>query len=109
MNTIIPIITNQRLTPYRIGTSDKIQIKTQVFSDNKGSLSYLPNLPVELYLNYSGDWSLAEAGITNNQGICTLYHECTNISGIAGFLAKSIVTVHGSGYISNITKINLSN
>lgn len=103
---IIPVLSNQRISPYRATTSDYIQVKAQVFEGDKINPSYIPNLPIDLYFNYNGSWELLETGITNRYGYLTLYHSCVNISGISNCLSKFTTEINGTTYTSNITRIN---
>ena len=103
---ISPVITNQRLSPYRAGSLDKIQVKTQIFVDQKLKPINQSNIPINLYMNYSGDWGIVASGITNRFGYCNLNHSCEDIPSIDFCLAKFETFINGSGYISNISRIN---
>jgi hypothetical protein len=106
MNKITPIITNQRISPYKSLSSDQIQIKAQIFADNKLKPIYIPNIPINLYLNYSGSWKLADSGVTNKFGYLTMYHGCQNVYNVDHCLSKIIATIDGLDYQSNISRIN---
>lgn len=103
---IIPILTNSRISPYKLSSYDNIQLKAQVLKDNKIKPIYLSNLPIDLYLNYSGSWFLAEQGVTNRFGYLNIYHSCINISGITNCLSKFTTIINGNIYESNISRLN---
>lgn len=107
MNKIIPILINQRISPYKVSSFDNINLKAMVFQNNRIQPIYLSNLPINLYLNYSGTWMLAEQGTTNRFGYLTLYHSCENIDKtLTNCLAKFTTIVNGESYESNISRIN---
>jgi len=109
MGKIIPILTNQRLSPYKAGTYDSIQFKLQVYSDNKIKPSHIENVPVQLYLNYSGYWSLADSKNTNRFGSVSFTQLCHDILAIDYCLAKAVINLNGSEITSNTTRINFIN
>ena len=76
MNEIISILTNQRLSPYRVGTIDKIQLKLSVFLNSKRKISYLPNIPIKLYLNFDNTWDLVKQNNTNKFGYYIFNYSC---------------------------------
>lgn len=102
---LYPVVSNQRLTPYKAGTDDQIQIKYQLFGDDKTRLSYLNDVPIRLKLNYSG-WQAYESSTTDRTGSQTLYHSCIGISGVNSCLGYVVATIDGKIYKSNITRFN---
>jgi PKD repeat protein len=102
---LYPVATNQRVTPYKAGTDDQIQIKFQLFGDNRTRLSYLNDVPLKLKLNYNG-WQSYETSATDNTGSQVIYHPCTNISGVSSCLGYVVATIDGKIYKSNITRFN---
>lgn len=99
-----PIITNQRTTPYRLGTSDKIQVKVNLFNGNK-QLSRL-GIPVELYLNYPSGWIKFAEGTTDRLGSQLLTVSCVNINSIDNCLGYVKAIINRVDYNSNITRFN---
>jgi hypothetical protein len=106
-NKVVPVIKNQRLTPYKSGTNDKLQFKAEVYTNINAQPLYLSNIPVSLYLNYSGSWKVADTGYTNKFGYANLYHTCSRITAINSCQAKLLATVDNSGYWSNISRIDI--
>jgi len=102
----IPVINNQRITPYVGNSNDIISVKYQLLSDNKNRLSYLKDKPVVLNLNYSG-WIPIASGITNKFGAYTFHVSCSglNISNCLGYVSTDI---NDSIYNSNIIRINFT-
>ena len=103
-----PVLTNQRLSPYRHGTSDKIQFKVQILSGEKLKPIYISNIPLSLYLNYTGDWTLIVTGVTNKFGCCTFTYSCQDIPNIDFCLAKLNATIKNVTYTSNTSRINFT-
>lgn len=102
---ISPILINQRVTSYRLDSFDKIQVR--LILNNKGKLSYLKNIPVEFYLNYTSSFIKYVDTTTDDNGIANIVYSCQhiedNISSCAGY-AK--VTVDSIIYTSNLLRFN---
>lgn len=106
LKSIYPVLTNNRITPYRTESEDKIQSKIEVYYKNR--LINIKDINIEWWLNYSGGtWGLAETAVTNRYGIQNLYHPCTNVNGAVDCcLGYAKVTVDGLEYYSNIVRYN---
>lgn len=103
MSYIRPVLTNQRLTPYRTESTDKLQVKLEVYKRNR--LINVNNLPVELWLNYSGSWFKVDSN-TNRYGTQTIYYPCVNISGINCCLGYVSININNIIYNSNVIRFN---
>jgi PKD repeat protein len=101
---LYPIITNQRISPYKLNTNDKIQIKFQIYKDN-AQLSYLNDIPLTLKLNFSG-WQVYESGITDRFGSYTFHHLCSEIYDVNNCLTYGVAIINNEVYKSNIIRIN---
>lgn len=103
------VVVNQRLSPYKAGTSDKIQLKYNLYSDDKTRLSYIKNAALELKLNTnSGLFQVVGSGTTDNYGTHTFYHSCSGISGISNCLGYVTTTINDKVYDSNIVRFNFA-
>lgn len=102
-NKYTPILVNKRRFSYTIGT-DEIQAKLTVFKGNE--LSYLLDIPVEFWLNYTGSWSKHEDYTTNVYGIAHLKHSTASFPTIDCCLGYAKVTIDGTVYISNTIRFN---
>jgi len=100
----VPIITNQRLSPYFRGTNDIIQTKIYIYNKNK--LLNIEGLPIELWLNYSGTWFEAENGFSNRYGSQTMSHSCYNVGNIDCCMGYVKVIYNEIEYISNVVRFN---
>jgi hypothetical protein len=97
------ILTNKYRHPYKTpyGT---IVSKIDVLSN--GRLSYLENLPVELWMNYTGGWSKYEDAVTDRYGSCYVTHLTTNIANITNCLGIAKVIYNDGYYVSNVIRYN---
>lgn len=102
---IYPVATNQRVTAYRSGSDDKLQIKVQLFGNNKTGLSYLKDVPLMLKLNFSG-WQPYETDVTDATGSQIIYHSCQDITSIDNCLGYVVATIDNKTYKSNIVRFN---
>lgn len=100
------IATNQRVSAYRTGTSDLIQIKVQIYSNNRSKISYLKNIPISLRLNYNG-WKTYDTGVTDKFGNFTFFHACDNIT-VANCQGYIIAIIDNKAYYSNVFRLNFS-
>lgn len=108
-NKFYGVVVNQRLSPYKAGTSDKIQLKYNLYSDDKTRLSYIKNAALELKLNTnSGLFQVVNSGTTDNYGTHTFYHSCSGISGINNCLGYVTTTINDKIYDSNIVRFNFA-
>lgn len=105
-NILIKTI-NQRLTPYRLGTTDKIQAKVEIFLNSRPLK--LNGLPVEFWLNYPSGWQKYTESTTDRNGTKIFYQSCTAVNNINCCLGYSKVKIDGDEYISNITRFNFIN
>lgn len=106
-NKITGVVVNQRISPYKAGTADKIQLKYGLYSNNEGSLSYIKNANLELKLNHiSGVFNTYASGVTDSYGTYTFYYPCTNISGINNCLGYVTTIINNEIYDSNIVRFN---
>jgi hypothetical protein len=103
---IVPILTNQRISPYKKFSTDQIQLKAQVFIGERLSPSYLEGLPINLYLNFGGSWVFSGSSITNRVGFANILYSCEDIVGYEYCLAKFNTIVNDVNYESNVTRIN---
>lgn len=102
---IYPVAANQRVTAYKAGTTDKIQIKLQLYSDIKTKLSYLEGATVTLKLNYNGSWRSYEVSETDKFGGYTFYHSCEDVD-VNNCLGYVTVNINNEIYRSNLIRIN---
>lgn len=100
------IICNQRRSPYLMNSTDKIQIKYNLYSNNKTKLSYLKNIPLELNLNLSG-WQIVNSGITDKFGGYTFHQSCSGIS-TKNCLSYVSAIIDNEQYKSNVIRLNFS-
>lgn len=107
-NKFYGIAINQRLSPYKAATSDKMQIKYYLYSDDKKRLSYIKNAPVELKLNISGIFGIVASGTTDSYGTYTFYYPCSEISGINNCLGYITTTINDEVYKSNVVRFNFA-
>lgn len=99
------ILYNNRLTPYRLASNDKIQLKIQLYSEKLKAL-YIPNVPISLYLNYSGTWQKYTDTITNRNGCQEIIYDCSTISDINYCNAFISGLYNNYSYFSNMIRIN---
>ena len=102
---ISPILINQRVASYKRDSLDKLQVKLVL--NNRGRLSYLKNIPVEFYLNYTGSFIKYVDTTTNNNGVANFTYSCANIEeAINSCVGYVKVTVDSVVYTSNLIKFN---
>lgn len=101
---ISPILINQRTSPYKLGTADVLQ--TKLIIKQRGHISYLKNIPTELYLNYTDSFIKYTDGITNALGIANMIFPCYNIKDISSCIGYAKVTINGIEYVSNTVRFN---
>jgi len=98
-----PILMNKRRYVYKIG-NDELQTKFMIY---KGKiLQYLPDLPVEFWLNYDGSWLKYEDYTTNRYGMAHMKHSTDFIPDIDCCLGVAKVTINSVIYNSNIVRFN---
>lgn len=108
IRTMLPVLSNRRTNPYYAGSRDRIQSKFELY--NKHRLSYQPDLPVELWMNYDGAWAVRASGVTNRYGMVHFSYPCSNIpENIDCCLGVAKVNVDGTIYNSNIVRYNFVN
>lgn len=102
--SILPVLTNKRMRPYIIG-NDYLQTRIDVYKDRK--ISYLPNLPVVLWLNYDRVWQPYASGVTDRYGILKdLQYSTLDFGNIDCCLGIARVTYKDNIYNSNIVRFN---
>jgi hypothetical protein len=102
--SIFPVLINQRISPYRLSTQDFIQSKVEVYY--KGRLLNVSDLRLELWFNYTGEWSRKVTSSTNRFGVQTMLHSCANIKDIDFCLGYCKVFYDGVEYTSNVVRYN---
>jgi len=95
-------LTNSRTYPYN-PTNDNLSFKVDVLKDR--NVSYLQGLPIEIYLNDTGDWVKCIDTTTNRYGSCLVQYP-TNFS-VYTLLAMAKVTYKGYDYWSNKVRVNI--
>jgi hypothetical protein len=107
-NKLYSILTNQRISPYKAGTNDKIQLKYSLYSDDKTRSSYIKNIGLELKLNYnSGVFETKASGTTDNYGNYTFYYPCSDIN-VNNCLGYVTTTINDKIYDSNVVRFNFA-
>lgn len=105
MNNFRIFISNQRISPYELGKEDYLQVK--VVLNNNEKLSYIKDIPVDLYLNINGIFVNYSSGITNEKGISNLYYNTGLISQtISNCLGYVKVIINSEEYVSNTIRFN---
>jgi len=99
-----PIFTNMRRTPYRQGTTDRIQTKVEILKKNK--LIHQANIPIELWFNFLGSWVNYEDYVTNRFGNQIMHYSCEGIPEITNCTGYAKITIDGEEYTSNIVRFN---
>ena len=100
---IKPMLTNKSRYPYK-RPSDVIVSKIDFLKN--GRLSYLSGIPVELWMNYSGEWAKVEDGLTDRYGSCYITHPTSGITNITNCLGVVKATYDGADYVSNVMRYN---
>ncbi len=100
---IKPLLTNKFRYPYKI---PKEVIMSRVDFLKNGRLSYLSDLPVELWMNYSGEWAQVETSTTDRYGSCYITHSTSGIPNITNCLGVVKITYDGGDYVSNVMRYN---
>jgi hypothetical protein len=103
IKSIKPLLTNKARYPYR-PPEDKLVSKIDFLK--MGKMSYLKELPVELWLNYSGSWFIAETGVTDRYGSCYITHLTDRVPGITNCLGVVKVIYKDGFYVSNVIRYN---
>jgi hypothetical protein len=102
---ISPILINQRTTPYRLDSFDKLQVKLVL--NNKGRKSRLNNVPVEFYLNYTDNFVKYVDTTTDSNGIANINFSCQNIEhNLVSCTGYVKVIVDSVVYTSNLIRFN---
>jgi hypothetical protein len=103
---ISPVLSNQRISPYRLNSYDKLQIKLKL--NIRGKPSHLKNVPVELYLNYTNEFVKYLDTVTDSNGIANITFPCYNISDNIEFCIGYVkTTVNNIVYQSNPVRLIL--
>lgn len=98
------VLTNKRAYSYKIG-SDSLQSKVDILENDQ--LSYLKDIPIELWLNWSGVWDQNSSCTTGRYGNCTINSSTSATpSGIANCLGAAVATIDDETYVSNIIRYN---
>ena len=99
------ILSNQRISPYKLGTKDYLQAKSVL--NNNEKLSYLKKLRVKLYLNITGTFLKYKEYITNEFGIVDITYPCLDlIQEISNCLGYVTTEIDSQVYRSNIVRFN---
>lgn len=98
-----PVLTNKNRYPYRM-PSGVILSKLDLYKGRR--LSYLKDIPVELWLNYSGVWQKHEDATTNRLGSVYITHSTGAMPNIKSCQGIAKATVNGKTYISNVVRYN---
>ena len=98
-----PMLTNKERYPYKI-PYDLIVSKVDFLQN--GRLSYLSGIPIELWMNYSGEWNKVEDGSTDRYGSCYITHTTSGIPNITNCLGVVKATYEGGYYVSNLMRYN---
>jgi hypothetical protein len=107
ISNIKPIISNRRTSNYNLQTDDKIQIKLAL--NLNGKISYLNNVPVEMYFNFTGEYIKYVDTFTNKFGIVDIIYPCTDLlMNINNALGYAKVVYNNQEYVSNIIRINFN-
>jgi len=104
MRNIIVTLANQRQSAYRAGSYDKLQAKITILDRDK--LSYLKNIPVELYLNYPTTWTKYVDSNTENDGSIQVSYSCYDIYNIECCLGYARALIDGEYHTSNTVRFN---
>jgi len=97
------MLTNTRVYPYRI-PADNLFTKIEVYKNRK--ISYVKDIPIELELNYEGDWSPYASGVTNDYGMVYLTYDTTPMPKINCCLGVAKAVIDEQTYYSNIVRFN---
>ncbi|MCK9428852.1 MAG: hypothetical protein M0R17_02425 [Candidatus Omnitrophica bacterium] len=98
------IISNQRRTPYRLESNDIINIRLNLYNNNKQF--YNQNIQLEFYLNYPSGWNKVADSISTKNGSQNLNCSCLYISNISNCLGYVKATINNNSYNSNIIRFN---
>lgn len=104
LDTVRPILTNQRRTSYMAGTTDKLQVKLEIYKKNR--LVY-QELPFEFWLNVpSGVWTKIGDFNTTGYGNSVFFHSCQTLTDINCCLGYARVYIDEIPYDSNLVRFN---
>lgn len=98
-----PIISNKRISPYRLGSPDVVNIGVKLLNSNR--LYRVKNIPIEFLIDYPTEWTVFASGYINN-GVTNLYRSCDNITEISNCRGYSRALINGNYYNSNIIRLN---
>ena len=98
------VLSNQRISPYRAPSMDRLQTKVQILRNRR--LSHKRNVNIELWTNQDTSWAVRTSGVTNRYGIASLTYPCSNISGIECCLGYTKAIIDGEEFTSNTTRFN---
>lgn len=102
-NTYRVILTNKYAYPYKLNCSSIIS-KVDVINDKK--LSYVQNVPIDLWLNWSGYWFKQAESSTGRFGNCVIYVDTKGVAPITNCLGIAVAHINGYTYVSNIIRYN---
>lgn len=100
---IKPLLTNKARYPYKI-PSDTIVSKIDFLKN--GKLSYISGIPIELWMNYLGEWAKVEDGLTDRHGSCYITHPTVGVPRITNCLGVAKATYNNAEYVSNVMRYN---
>lgn len=106
MKNISVKISNQRITPYRLNSSDRLLVKVNVFDGNK--IIKIGNISASLWLTYPTTWQQYK-NFTINNGNATIYQSCNSFSNINYILGYVKIFIGNNTYNSNIVRFNFIN
>lgn len=98
------ILTNKNPYPYAV-QNDSLLSKVDVLKGR--NLSYLKDIPIELWLNWNGTWTKYSDSVTGRYGSCIIHTATTSlITGISNCLGVAIATINDVTYVSNTIRYN---
>jgi hypothetical protein len=103
---INPILSNQRVTSYRLDSHDSIQAR--IVLNNKSNLSALSNVSGEFYLNNTGSFVKCADFWTDRRGVANISYSCADIKNINSCAGYVKVTVDSQTYTSNLVRFNFT-
>lgn len=98
------VLSNKSARPYK-STGDTILSKIDIVTDK--TLSYKKDIPIQLYLNWTGPWTRANNVVTGRYGSVTVATPTgSGSAGVTNCLGQAIATIDGKKYNSNPVRYN---
>lgn len=98
-------LTNKSRYPYRSPTDTTLS-KIDVLEYEKAY--QIGGLTVQLYFNFTGDFSAYAASTTNRYGSCYIPYSTSLVPYVDHCLGMATVTIDGATYVSNPIRYNFS-